>query len=190
VTSSKKTRFLDAKEIDRGIAEIAALVSEERTLHVALIGGAALQVFGSDRLTKDVDFAVDGVPSAITRIHRGIVAPSPLSFGGIKGETASGVPVDLVVRADKYRRLYETAIGLAERVDGVPVPVVRPEFLIAMKMVAARPKDEIDLVFLVLDSGADLGKAKAIVEEFLGPYAADDLARIHEEAEWRRQRGR
>lgn len=182
MSRGKKTRFLDPREIEQGIDEVARLAREQE-IRVVLIGGATLQLFGSDRLTKDVDFAADDMVE-------GIEVLGPLDFGGVSGKTPSGVPVDLVVRDDKYEQLYEAAMDHAVHVEGVPIPVVTPEFMIALKMVAGRPKDDIDLDFLVLDSGADLAKARAIVEKFLGLYAADDLDRIVDEAEWRRERER
>jgi hypothetical protein len=180
--SGKKTRFLDPSEIERGLEEIAQLARAQK-VRAALIGGAALQLLGSDRLTKDVDVAAD-------ELVEGIEILGPLDFGGIKGTTPSGVPVDCVVRADKYQRLYEAAIERAVHVEGVPLPVVVPEFLIAMKMVAGRLKDEVDLEFLIADSGADHDKTRAFLEEFLGPFAVDEFERLRDEIAWRRQRGR
>lgn len=180
MSSNKKTRFLDPAEIERGIDEVAQL-AEQQDVRLVLIGGAALQLFGSPRLTKDVDFAAD-------ELVKGIEILGPLDFGGVTAKTPSGVPVDLVVRDDKYRRLYDAAIDHAICVEDVPIPVVPPEFMVALKMVAGRPKDDVDLEFLLLDSGVDYKKARAIVEEFLGLYAADDLDRLHDVAEWRRER--
>lgn len=180
-SSSKKTRFLDADEIERGIGEVAQLATAQG-VHVALIGGAALQLLGSDRLTKDIDFAAD-------HLLDGLAAQGSLEFGGIKATTSSGVPVDLVVRDDKYRALYEAAVEHAIRVEGVPVLVVQGEYLIAMKMVAGRPKDDADLEFLIAEGGVDLERAKAVVAEHLGPYAVDELERYHDEVAWRRSRG-
>jgi hypothetical protein len=180
-SGSKKTRFLDADEIDRGIGEVAQLAAAQG-VHVALIGGAALQLLGSDRLTKDIDFAAD-------RLIEGLAAHGPLEFGGVKATTSSGVPVDLVVRDDKYRALYEAAVDHATRVEGVPVLVVGAEYLIAMKMVAGRPKDDADLEFLLSDGGVDLERARAVVSEHLGPYAVDEFERYCDEVAWRRSRG-
>ena len=87
----------------------------------------------------------------------------------------------LVVRADKYRALYEAAVEHATRVEGVPVFVVNGEYLIAMKMVAGRPKDDADLEFLIADGGVDLERARAVVSEHLGPYAVDELERYYDE---------
>lgn len=182
MSSRKKRRFLDPREIERGIDEVARLAREQE-VRVALIGGAALQLFGSDRLTKDVDIA------ASDRIE-GIEILGPLDFGGVSGRTPSGVPIDMVIRKDKYAPLYEAAIDQAARVEGVPIPVVTPEFLIPLKMVAGRLKDDADLEFLLLDSDVDYEQARAIVEKFLGLYAADDLDRLRDEFRWRRERGR
>jgi hypothetical protein len=180
-SGSKKTRFLDAEEIDRGIGEVAQLAAAQG-VHVALIGGAALQLLGSDRLTKDIAFAAD-------RLIEGLSAQGSLEFGGVKATTSSGVPVDLVVRDDKYRALYEAAVDRATRIEGVPVFVVGAEYLIAMKMVAGRPKDDADLEFLIADGGVDLERARAVVSEHLGPYAVDELERYCDEVAWRRSRG-
>ena len=180
MSSEKKTRFLDATEIDRGISEVVRLAADQGA-RVALIGGAALQLLGSDRLTKDVDFVAD-------RVIDGLVIEGMLDFGGIKAKTASGVPVDMVVRDDKYRALYDAAIDHATKVDGVTSLVVPAEFLIAMKMVAGRPKDDADLEFLIAESGVDWSRARAVVEEFLGLYAVDELERYRDETVWRRSR--
>jgi len=136
----------------------------------------------SDRLTKNIDFAAN-------RLLDGLAAQSSLNFGGIKATTASGVPVDLVVRDDKYRALYEAAVEHATRVEGVPVSVVSGEYLIAMMMVAGRPKDDADLELLIAEGGVDLERAKAVVSEHLGPYALDELERYNDEVAWRRSRG-
>ena len=180
-SSSKKTRFLDPEEIERGIGEVAQLATAQ-AVRVALIGGAALQLLGSDRLTKDIDFAAD-------RLIDGLAEQGVLDFGGIKATTSSGVPVELVIRDDKYRALYEAAVDHATRIEGVPVVVVRGEYLIAMKMVAGRPKDDADLEFLIADGGVDLERAKAVVSEHLGPYAVDELERYCDGVAWRRSRG-
>ena len=180
MTSGKKTRFLDASEIERGIEEVAELAKTQR-VRVALIGGAALQLHGSDRLTKDIDFAADAEVGGIEVI-------GSLDFGGVEGRTHSGVPVDLVVRDDDYRQLYEEALDHSVCVEDLPLPVVTPEYLIAMKMVAGRGKDEVDLEFLVAESGADLAKAREIIKRHLGPYAADEFDCLVDESEWRRSR--
>ncbi len=153
-------------------------------IEVALIGGAALQLYGSDRLTRDIDIVTAEVPE-------GIEFKNYLSFGGIGGMMSeSRVPIDVVVRDDKWAKLYEAALVYAVHVTGVPIPVVQAEYILAMKLVVGRDKDVEDLKFLVLDAGIDYEAAKEIVAEFLGPYAADELDRFKEEVEWERSKGR
>jgi hypothetical protein len=103
--------------------------------------------------------------------------------------TACGVPVTLVIRADKYRALYEAAVKHASRVEGVPVFVVSGKYLIAIKMVVGCPKDDADLEFVIAEGGVDLERARTVVAEYLGPYAVDELERYNDEVAWRRSRG-
>lgn len=176
-----KTRFLDASDIERGIADMLQLAAQSR-VSIALCGGAALQLLGSNRLTKDVDFVASAVPAGL-RIEQA------LSFGGVSAVTPSGTPVDVIVRADDFTALYEAALYHAMSTEGVspPLRVVTAEYLVAMKMVAGRKRDEADLDFL-LTSGIDLSAARAIVHRFLGAYAARDFDLLVMEAQWRQGR--
>ena len=136
--------------------------------------------YGSDRNTSDVDVA-----SAVELpLKRG----RSLSFGGFSTTTVSGVPIDLVIRDDKYERLYLDAIDTAVKRPRMPLPVARPEEIIAMKMVAAREKDQNDIDFLLGTGAVDHDRARRIVGEYLGVYAADEYDRLVEVAEWLRER--
>lgn len=179
MTSNHK-RFLDPKQLENAVAEVAAL-AEREGIRVVLIGGFALQYYGSDRLTGDVDFAADGVLA-------GLPAGKALSFGGVQTQTAGGIPVDLVVRDDDYRALYEEAINKATRVEGLGVPLVLPEYLAAMKMAAARDRDALDLEFLLRARVVEQVKARQIIYRHLGPYAAQEFDRVVDEVEWKRYR--
>lgn len=179
MTSDHK-RLLDPTTLVNAAAEIAA-VAEREGIRVVLIGGLALQHYGSDRLTGDVDFAAEAILSALP-------GGPALSFGGVQTETSEGVPVDLVVRDDDYRALYEEAIVNAVRVEDLATPIVTPEYLAAMKMAAARDRDEIDLQFLLRNRVVDIPKARKIVHRHLGPFAAQEFDRVVEEVEWKRHR--
>lgn len=172
------SKFLDASDVQRGIAEVGelAILSGVR---IALAGGAAMQLLGSDRLTKDVDFVANGPLK--------LKGSKKLTFGGVSGKTVGGVPVDVIVRDDDYQALYEAAVRTAQK-SAVSVLVVRPEYLVAMKMVAARPKDEQDLMFLLTSRHVDLAKAKQVVRVELGAFAADELDRLIDEAQWQATR--
>lgn len=172
--------FLSSESIARAISEIVD-IAKRGGIRVALAGGAALHLYGSGRLTKNVDFLAK-------RLLHGITTGSCLPFGGIAGGSPSGVPVNIIVRDDKYQALYGEALGQSIPME-MGVDIVRPEHLVAMKMVARRIKDESDLTTLILSGNLDLPLARSIIQRHLGPYGVDRFHRCLDEAEWRRSRG-
>ncbi|MBI2571376.1 MAG: hypothetical protein HYV63_30585 [Candidatus Schekmanbacteria bacterium] len=180
--TGRSKRFLDPAQLHAAVAEVGAIAAREG-VRVALIGGLALQYFGSDRLTGDVDFAAEAMLEGLPR-------GTPLSFGGVQTTAPSGVPAALIVRDDDYEELYNEAIAGAVHVQELPVPLVRPEYLAAMKMAAARDRDTLDLEFLLRAGVVDVSRARQIIYRHLGPYAARELDRIVDEVEWKRSRER
>lgn len=172
----KKKRFLNAREVDETIVEVAILARQEH-VRIALLGGAAMQIYGSDRLTTDVDFVADDT-FTLKDAHE-------LSFGGVRGLAPNGIPVDLIVRQDDYAELYVEALRTAQPVDGLEIPVVLPEFLAAMKLAAWRPKDEGDLQTLILSGELDIKAARVVIRSFMGHHAAENFDRVVYEIEWR-----
>lgn len=162
----RRKKFLDASQITEAIAEAATLAREQH-VHVALAGGCAMQIYGSDRLTADVDLLADRYPE-VTR--EGL-----LSFGGIKTTATNGAPVDYIVRDDAETELYDAAIDAARAVPGVPVPVVTVPYLGAIKLAAGRGKDIQDLEFLLREHPASFKAMRALVAKYIGDYAVDDL---------------
>lgn len=146
---------------------------------IAVAGGLAMQVWGSPRLTADLDVVAND------RIG---YTGDPLVFGGVRTREGD-VPLDVIVRDDEWQDLYTEALGSAVMVDGITPPVVSPEYLVAMKMVAGRAKDEADVRFLVLTDDFNLPFAEKIVRRHLGAYAVKELRSIIAEATWRRSRG-
>ena len=179
--SGTKVRFLNATEIEQAIRD-ASSVSRAQRIDIALAGGAAMQLFGSDRLTKDVGFVSSAVPD-------GIRVKKQLSFGGISGETESGTPVDFIVRDDDYEPLYEEALAKAMAFEDLPVKVVRPEYLAAMKLAARRVKDEEDLRALIASGNVNIAAARVVVAAHLGRYAVDEFDSYVDEVTWRKSRG-
>ena len=176
-------KYLNDAEIDSAVEEMAKRAEQDR-IHVALAGGVAMQVYGSRRLTQDVDMLAEAIPVDLPDLGE-------LSFGGIKTESAEGVPVDLIVRNDEYADLYEAALAKAEFSSAHGVYIVTPEYLAAMKWQADRTKDTDDLYHLVLRPEFDLEKTRAVFREFLGRYTAQtDLKSFVEEAHWLASRGK
>jgi hypothetical protein len=184
--TGRSRRFLAPEMLDEAAREVAALARDEN-VSVALIGGYALQLYGSPRLTGDVDVVADGLIEALPD-------GESLSFGGVQTESPNGVPIDLVLRDDDYAKLYEDALeeALVRAVElaDAPMPVVRLEYLAAMKMGAGRARDEADLEWIILRSGVDLPAARRTIRQYLGTYAAREFDRIVEEARWKSSHGR
>ena len=134
-----------------------------------------MMVYGSDRVTADLDVVSTKPLSLTPKKH--------LSFGGFTTLTSEGCPVDVVVRDDDYRALYEEALEEA-RDEGLPLPVVTPEHLAAMKMAAGRDKDMGDPRTLIHLKVVDVAKVRSIVKKHLGPYAARELDNLVDEVAW------
>ena len=161
------------------LIEAAQAIAAADAGAAALVGGLAMQIWGSPRLTGDLD--------VIAENNLGYDG-SPLSFGGIR--TIEGtVPLDVIIRSDEWAPLYDESLKGAVRLEDIPLPVVTPEYLVAMKMVAGRQKDESDVRYLTLIDDFDLGAAEEIVREHLGRYAVRELHSLMAEARWRRDRG-
>lgn len=175
-SSSGHGKMLDQADIEAAVAEVARAAAAEG-VRVALAGGVALQRYGSRRFTADVDFVADRAVSIIRPETR-------LTFGGYGGHTAQGVPVDLIMRSDGYADLYAEALQHARR-DTDGVLVIPAEYLAAMKLVARRDKDDVDLETLVVGRMFDVKKAARIIKRLLGLYAADDFVSIVKVTRWK-----
>ena len=112
-------------------------------LEWAIAGGIAMHLYGSPRLTKDVDI--------IASNHLSLTPQHSLSFGGSSYVLQVGkynVQVDWIVRSDGYRELYRSALQEAIRLPN-GLRVVTPEWLAILKFNAGRQKDLDDIVFLL-----------------------------------------
>jgi hypothetical protein len=170
--------FAEAKDAMADAVEKSA----EEGIPVALGGGFAMQAYGSDRLTQDVDLIATKLPSFAAD-------GDDLVFGG-KSVDVNGIPIDVIVRADDYADLYEEAVQKAKPKPGYAVKIITPEYLVAMKMVAGRPKDDLDLNYLLSSVKMDMPTLKSVVQRFLGRYAVSDLASRIQEAKWMKKAGK
>lgn len=113
----------------------------------ALVGGIAMYLYGSPRLTKDVDIIASNYIS--------LKPNAPLNFGGNNYIIEIGkykIAVDWIVRSDGYAKYYKAALH-----DAVKMPqgfkLISPEWLVILKLFAGRQKDYDDAVFLLKDKG-------------------------------------
>jgi hypothetical protein len=130
---------------DTGIeaAQQAGQLAAQEEIDWAVAGGLAMHLYGSPRLTKDVDI-IASQDLSLTPQHR-------LHFGGSSYTLQVGkyvVQVDWIVRRDGYQKYYRAALREAiELTNGLRL--VTPEWLVILKLNAGRQKDLDDIVFLL-----------------------------------------
>ncbi len=149
----------------------------------ALIGGVAMAFHGFERYTKDIDLAVALSKSSAATTELADLDPRPLKIGGVSILTSTGVRVDLIDRRLEFQALFEEALasatnGQVAEVGGRTVPVVSRSYLIAMKMVSARPQDEVDIRELLKQPDLKYQETRAIVQKHLGAFGARWLDRL------------
>ena len=122
-------------------------IAKKKNIDFALIGGIAMHFYNGPRLTKDVDV----IASEVLPVE----AERQLGFGGERYRVPVGklkVPLDWIVRHDEAKAFYEKAL-----VDAYDLPnglrIITAEWLIILKYIAGRFKDQQDAVFLLKQKG-------------------------------------
>lgn len=132
-------------DTETGIKAVKKLaeIAEKENIEWALAGGIAMHLYGSPRLTKDVD--------VISKKRLSIKATNPLGFGGESYQVKVGkkeIHVDWIVREDNYRQYYDAALKDATSIKN-GLKIITPEWLAILKYIAGRAKDLDDIVFLL-----------------------------------------
>ena len=166
-SGSKRYKYVSPELLDEAIDEVVRVARAEK-VRVALLGGCAMQFYGSDRLTGDLDFVAEDLLDALPRGRA-------LSFGGRQTKASNGVEVDLIIREDQWQKLYEGALKTAQRMEGTPALVVRPEYMLAIKIAAGRDKDLFDTDYLLKSGEIDPTAALKVADKFLGDDDAQDV---------------
>lgn len=153
--------------------EMVGEIAAQNNIEWALVGGVALNLYGSDRLTKDVDI----IASARLPVPQEQIV-GQLRQGGERLQTVTDkktVEVDWIIRNDEFKVLFQVALKEAVKID--EIPVLTPEWLVILKFIAGRFKDQEDAVFLLSRKGlVDRNLIKEKIIEHLG-RAAWGLAR-------------
>ena len=129
--------------------EIITKLAEENNIDWALVGGLAMNLYGSDRLTKDIDVIANKL---LPMSEKQIVGR--LKQGGERYNTETDekiVTVDWIIRNDEFKPLFNEALKAAVKINDVPV--LTPEWLVILKFIAGRFKDQEDAVFLLSRNG-------------------------------------
>ena len=135
---------IDTDSASQAVEKITKL-AEANGINWALVGGLAMNLYGSDRLTKDIDVIADKL----------LPLPQNQIVGKLKqgGErfnaetTKTVVSVDWIIRNDVFKSMFEKALKSAVKINDVPV--LTPEWLVILKFIAGRFKDQEDAVFLL-----------------------------------------
>jgi len=149
---------------------------QQARIDYALVGAFALKAYGYLRATEDVDFLVRGVHQS-----RIIAYLESLGYETIYRSTGYSNHVHPLANLGRIDFIYvegETAdIILSEArpllvLDGISVPVVRTEYLIALKVFAMKNDPErslremADLQYLLKMPGLDLEEIRGYFEKY------------------------
>jgi len=169
VEKSRRKNGTSTIDTDTGLTalEQVAVTAEKENVTWALIGGIAMHIYGGDRMTSDVDVISEKVLS--------LTAERPLNFGGERYRSKVGdkdVAVDWIVREDEAKPFYVNALRDAVKIAGVPI--ITPEWLVILKYLAGRFKDQQDAVFLLKEKGLVNRRLikKKIADTAGGPFYA------------------
>ena len=135
--------LLDDESANLAIQAVGELANQNN-IDWALAGGLAVILYGSDRMTRDVDIIASRLlPPKLKVAGR-------LRQGGERYviETNKRVTnVDWIIRNDDFKAMFQEALAEAVKIQNIPV--LTPEWLVILKFVAGRFKDQEDAVFLL-----------------------------------------
>jgi predicted nucleotidyltransferase len=149
-----------AEDLIDTLKSLCGLLTESR-IEFCLIGGLAVSILAKPRATEDIDLLVlieeSQLPSLGSLLQRRFSVIQAANIVRFKtaticrttlvppsGKNDAPVVVDfLLADREVYREALRDPIELI--VDGVKIPVSRPESLIRMKEISNRPQDMIDI---------------------------------------------
>lgn len=161
---TKRKLNLDLLDEDSALQAIEKVgdLAEQNNIDWALAGGLAVILYGSDRLTKDVDIIAS---RSLPLENEGLLMQGGERYN-IKTSKKT-VAVDWIIRKDEAKRFYQEALKDAVKIQDVPV--LTPEWLVILKYIAGRFKDQEDCVFLLSKKGlVNRKKLKEIITKIGG----------------------
>src|SRR5262249_14668932 len=154
---------------DQALQAAAVVIEQARKQGIewAIAGGVAMQLYGFLRATQDVDLLASATLE--------IVSERKLSFGGESYLVQVGerrIMVDVIVRDDFFRDFYEAALRDAQT-NPEGWRVVTPEWMLILKYLAGRGKDQIDLLWMLREPGlVDRDLVTKLLEQVMGQVGA------------------
>ena len=142
------------------IARIASVFNAARIPYM-IIGGQAVLLYGTPRMTRDIDItlgvATDGLEDVVTAVHTAGLKILPEDYRSFVGRTwvlptkdeITGIRVDLIFSFTPYEREAIERAG-AVSLRGTSVRFASLEDVIIHKVFAGRPRDLEDVRSIVL----------------------------------------
>ena len=137
--------LLDEESAAEAIKTVAAL-AEDNGIAWALVGGLALAFYGSERNTKDIDIIA---AKLLPLEHKGLLRQGGERY--LIKTAKKEVAVDWIIRQDEFAALFREALREAVKISDIPI--LTPEWLVILKFIAGRFKDQEDAVFLLSRQG-------------------------------------
>jgi hypothetical protein len=137
--------LLDEESATEAINKVAE-ISKTNNVSWALVGGLAMAVYGGDCKTKNIATISDKL---LPLENQG-----KLRQGGERyliKTNKKEVAVDWIIRNDEFKALFQDALLEAVKID--EIPVIKPEWLVILKFIAGRFKDQEDAVYLLSQKG-------------------------------------
>jgi hypothetical protein len=143
-----------------------AQIANAKNIDWAFAGGISMHLYGYVRATVGVDI----IASRILDLE----SEKTLSFGGKSYRVKVGrrkVTVDWIVRDDDLKGFYQRALeNQIELENGIKI--ISPEWLVILKHLSARSKDQLDLIWLLQESDlVNREQVKENIRSVLGEYA-------------------
>lgn len=135
-----------------------AKIADTNGVNWALVGGLAMAVYGGDCKSKNIASIADKL---LPLENQG-----KLRQGGERyliKTSKKEVAVDWIIRNDEFKKLFQVALSEAVKINDVPI--LSPEWLVILKFIAGRFKDQEDVVFLL--SRKDLVNRNLIKEHIV-----------------------
>ncbi len=164
----KRNSALETVSTEIGIEAglMLSALAEKENVAWAFAGGIAMHIYGYVRATMDVDIIADNFLN--------LESSKTLTVGGESYQVKIGkrsITVDWIVRNDEDKKFYRTALTEALEVEN-GIKIISPEWLVILKHLSGRPKDQLDLTWLLQESElVNREKVKENIVRVLGEYA-------------------
>jgi Nucleotidyl transferase of unknown function (DUF2204) len=187
---------VSSRRVVADLLEALAAAMEERGVRWYLFGAQAAIVWGSPRLSADVDVtaridagALDAYIEAMRAHGFDVVFSDPDFVASTRVlpflHRASGMPLDVVLAGPGLEEEFLQR-AICVNVGGTVVPVITPEDLIVGKVLAGRAKDIEDIRGVINERRAslDVARVRAILGLLEQALGQGDLLPVFER-EWR-----